>query len=334
MPNIQKPNQHFDVITYAGNGSTNTITGLGFQPDLVWIKGRSGATDHALYDIVRGATKDIAVNLTSAETTQSTGLTAFNSNGFTVGSLGKANTNAATYAAWCWKAGNSTSSNTAGTITSTTSVNQAAGFSIFTYTGNGVQNASVGHGLNVAPKFCIIKNRTTAGNNTLVYTTAIDGTNDYLYLTINAAKANSTVSLPTSTLLYLDSGGAANNASNSYVAYCWNEVPGFSSFGSYTGNGNANGPFINLGFRPALLIIKCSSATGDWVMLDDRREGYNVDNDPLWANLNSAEGTTDLVDLLSNGFKIRSTDASINTNAATYIYAAWAETPMNYSLGR
>lgn len=287
--------------------------------------------DHLLFDSIRG-NKSLSSNLTAAEVNNPSGV--ISQGGVITLTDSITNLSGVPYTAWCWKAGNSTSTNIAGTITSTTNANQTAGFSIFTYTGNGTQNASVGHGLAIAPKFCIIKNRTIAGNNTIAYTTAIDGTNDFLYLTTNAAKSNSAASLPTSTLLYLDSGGASNNLANSYVAYCWNEVPGFSSFGSYTGNGNANGPFINLGFRPALLIIKCSSTTGNWVMLDDKRAGYNVDNDPVWANLANAEGTTDLADLLSNGFKIRSTDASINTNAATYVYAAWAEVPFNYSLGR
>lgn len=333
MPNINKPNQHFDVITYTGNGSTNTITGLGFQPDLVWIKGRSGATDHALYDIVRGATKDIAINLTSAETTQSTGLTAFNSNGFTVGSLAKANTNAATYAAWCWKAGNSTSTNTAGAITSTVSVNPTAGFSIVKWNANGSANATIGHGLNVKPKFIIYKAISgTSDMAPYVWTSALDGTEDYIRLNSTSAKTDVPAGngAPTSTTI----SNWSYLSPDPIIAYCWSEVTGFSSFGSYTGNGNANGPFINLGFRPALVIIKCSSAVANWVMFDDRRNGYNVDNNGLFPNLANAENTTDYIDMLSNGFKIRANLADVNTNAATYIYAAWAENPFNYALGR
>lgn len=334
-PVIKRSNTQFDVVTYTGNGGQQTIGGLNFTPDLVWIKSRSAATDHALYDTVRGATKDLASNTNDAETTQTTGLTAFNSDGFTIDSLAKINTNAATYVAWCWNAGETTTTNTAGSITSTVRANPSAGFSVVRFTAPASGAYTLGHGLGVTPSFVIIKETSSSGPAPIVYHVSINpGTNNYLVLSSTVATASAAGIWGTGfTSNFISStAGTGVNQNATAIAYCFAPVAGFSSFDSYTGNGNANGPFVHLGFKPALVIIKMSSSTGDWVMLDDKREGYNVDNDPLWANLTTTEGTTDLIDFTANGFKVRSTDANVNTNAGTYIYMAWAESPFKNSL--
>ena len=337
MPTINRGDDYFQAVTYTGNGSTNTITGLRFQPDFVWVKGRSGATDHALYDAVRGTTKDLVSNSTAAETTQSTGLTAFNSDGFTLGALAKMNTNAATYVAWCWKAGGSTSSNTSGTITSTVSVNTTAGFSVVTYTGNGTAGATVGHGLGVAPSMVIVKSRTTA-ENWMVYHTSI-GATKYIYLdSSGAAVTLSTIwnnTAPTSSVFSVGTNVTVNQSSTNYVAYCWAAIAGFSSFGSYTGNGSADGSFIYTGFKPKFVIIKLSSATGEqWIVWDSVRTTYNPNGLYLHPNLSNAESTFNALDFVSNGFKIRVNHPTVNTSSATYIYMAFAENPFKNALAK
>jgi hypothetical protein len=290
--------------------------------------------DHFIYDSIRGSGKSLSSNSTAAEINNSSGIV------FASGSLVDSitNTSGVPYVAWCWKAGDSVVTNTAGAITSQVRANTTAGFSVVTYTGNGTIS-TVGHGLGAVPKLILVKKRNSVGgdNGWPVYHASLGGTK---YLTLNLTDAEVANSFawnntnPTSSAFTVSTGGGVNTNTATYVAYCWTDIPGFSSFGSYTGNGNADGPFVNLGFRPALVIIKMTSSTGNWVMVDDKREGYNVDNDPLWANLTTVEANTDLLDLTSNGFKIRSTDASVNTNAGTYVYMAWAEFPSKYSLSR
>lgn len=332
------PADYFNTVLYTGNGSTLAVTGVGFQPDWTWIKGRSGATDHALYDAVRGVQEQLESNQTGVETTEATGLTAFGADGFSVGALAQLNTSTATYVAWNWLAGNGTSSNTDGSITSTVSANQKARFSIVSYTGTGA-NATVGHGLNAVPKLIIVKNRDQAdawqvyhGANTANPET------DYLVLNTTAATVDAADrwndTLPTTAVFSIGTGVTVNTNTENYIAYCFAEVEGFSKFGSYTGNGSADGPMVWTGHRPAFIMVKRTDTTGNWTILDDAREGYNVDNDPLYPNLSNAEGTTDLADLLSNGFKLRSTDASVNASGGTYIFAAFAQQPVKFSNAR
>jgi hypothetical protein len=341
MPTINRGDDYFQAVTYTGNGSTNTITGLRFQPDFVWVKGRSGATDHALYDAVRGTTKDLVSNSTAAETTQSTGLTAFNSDGFTLGALAKMNTNAATYVAWCWKAGGSTSSNTSGSITSTVSVNTTAGFSVVTYTGNGSSPVTIGHGLGVAPKFIIIKDRSVV-SSWVVQHTSLGWTQGFLGITTAAASTSTLFSnntAPTSSVFTV--GGYSNNNAENYVAYCWAEIAGFSRFGSYTGNGSTDGTFVYTGFRPEFIMFKRTNDVSDWNILDTIRSPYNTSITRLFANSSNAEnssaGNYD-IDILSNGFKQRNTNTSTasnsNLNGSTYIFMAFAENPFKNSLAR
>lgn len=321
-PTIQKPSSAMDVVTYTGNGSARSITGLGFSPDLVWIKGRSGATDHAIYDSVRGVQRDLGSNLTTDETTQTQGLTAFNSDGFDIGTLAKINTNISTYVAWAW--------------------DRAAidGLDIVSYTGNGA-NRTIAHNLGVAPRMIIIKARTTAGTDQgwPVYHSSLAST-QYLLLNSTAAAAtgadywNSTT--PTASVFSLGTNAAVNANNDTYIAYLFAEVEGFSKFGSYTGNGSADGPFVFTGHRPRWVMIKrTDSATGAaWFIHDTGISTFNISANNIRAESSLAEASTGQLDILSNGFKLRGTDVSWNGSGATYIFAAFAESPFKYARAR
>ena len=336
-PTIADGSTVMDVVTYTGNGSTQTISGLNFDPDLVWIKGRSGATDHALYDTVRTATKQLESNTTTAETTEATGLTAFATGGFSLGALAQVNTSSATYAAWTWDAGTSTVTNTQGSITSQVRANASAGFSVVTYTGTSAP-ASIGHGLGVAPTFAIIKRRDFA-QDWYVSTTVISGLLDYLALNKTSASAWTGVSVPSSTVFNLGTGESNNALGSTYVGYCFAPVAGYSSFGRYTGNGLADGPFVYTGFRPKYLLWK-STGSGQWFIHDTSRSPYNFSDLELVAETSGAEysangaGAGQRLDFLSNGFKVRTSNIASNSNGVTYIYAAFAEHPFSISRAR
>ena len=333
--NIDKPSKYFNTITYTGTGASNARTGVGFQPDWVWIKGRSGATDHGLYDAVRGVQKQLESNTTTAETTETTGLTAFGTDGFTVGALAQLNTSSATYVAWNWLGANTTVSNTSGSITSTVSANTTSGFSIVSYTGNLTAGATVGHGLGVAPKMIIIINRSLAGTERLTYHASI-GNGKYLALQSTAAQVGAVTIWGTSatTFTLAQAYGDYNGSGNSHIAYCFAEIKGFSKFGSYTGNGNADGTFVYTGFKPAFIMTKSSSNAAYWVMEDSKRNTSNVVNLELFPNDSTAETNASRpVDFLSNGFKIRHTDTTQNGSGYTYIYMAFAENPFVSSKG-
>jgi len=323
---------------YTGTGATQTISnsanGVSFQPDLVWVKGRSGATDHAWYDAVRGVQKQLESNNTAAETTETTGLTAFGTTGFTIGALAQMNTSAATYVGWQWNAGGTTVTNTSGSLSAQVRANTTAGFSIVTYTGTGA-NATVGHGLGVTPSMVIVKARSTTGDWCVTMPTL--GANNVPFLNLtNAAASFPTVfnGLPTSTIFNIGTAGSTNTNAATFVAYCFAAVEGYSAFGSYTGNGSADGPFVYLGFRPRFLIFKRTDTTGAWFMEDSSRGTYNVMGPELYANLSDAETTSNRLDFLSNGFKMRAANAGDNANGGTYIYMAFAENPFKYSLAR
>ena len=338
MPVIDRGDDYFQAGIYTGNGSTQTISGLRFQPDFVWIKGRSGATDHALYDAVRGATKQLESNQTGAESTESTGLTAFTSDGFTLGSLAQVNTNAATYAYWAWKANGAGSTNTAGSISSTVSANTTSGFSIVRYTGQEPTPGTIGHGLGVAPSMIITKNRSGAGNWG-VYHKFMDASSPQAYyaqLNSTSAKINATDiwnnTAPTSTVFSVGNAGTTNANGSSFVAYCFAPVAGYSAFGSYTGNGSADGPMIFTNFRPALVLVKSSSGVDNWIIVDDKRDPQNIDTQKrLFPESSSAESAAQCFDFLSNGFKARRSVIP-NVSGQTYIYAAFASNPFKYSL--
>jgi hypothetical protein len=344
-PTIEDGSQYFDATTYTGNGGTNTIVNSGgMQPDLVWLKRRSSSSFHALVDSVRGVNKYLYSDLTNAEGTVSPNdaLTSLNSNGFTLGANLNSgapfiNDSGATFVGWQWKANGAGVTNTAGTITSTVSVNTTSGFSIVTYTGTGA-NATVGHGLGVAPKMVIVKNRDTV-IAWLIWHIGIANT-QYLVFDTNAVQTAATAwnsTSPTSTVFSIGTSNAVNESTKNLVAYCFAEVPGYSAFGSYTGNGSADGPFVYTGFRPRYVLVKCSSAgSTNWVLHDTAREPYNLATASLYPNLSNAEtvAASQSMDILSNGFKLRNISGDINTSSATYIFAAFAENPVKYSLGR
>ena len=338
-PTIKDGSAYFQTTLYTGNGTAigsggNAISQSGnstFQPDFVWIKGRSGATEHVLTDAVRGVTKELSSNDAGAEETVAEGLTTFGSAGFTVGSDGSYNTSSATYAAWQWKANGTGSSNTDGSITSTVSANPTAGFSIVTYTGTGA-NATVGHGLGVAPKMVIVKERSPGPDDWYVYHMGLTSASYSLHLNTNAAQSgpsaaywNSTA--PTSSVFSLGTSVGVNQNTATYVAYCFADVEGFSKMGVYTGNGSANGPMVNCGFRPAFVMFKRSDSTGSWFIEDSARGTYNVMGPELYANSADAEATSSRLDFLSNGFKLRAGNAGDNASGGTYIYMAFAENP-------
>ena len=330
---------YFGVSLWTGNSSTQAITNSGsFQPDMVWIKARStGTYNHQLFDAVRGTNKVIYSNLTNAEFTDTDGLTAFNSNGFTMGAEAGINNSGDTYVGWQWKANGSGSTNTAGSITSTVSANTTSGFSIVTWTGTGVA-ATVGHGLGVAPSIIFVKQRTNqAGYNWFVYNQTI-GNTQWLILNDQRAASSATNAWnntsPTSTVFSVSGYDEVNRSTSTFVAYCFADVAGYSKAFSYTANGSTDGPFVYLGFRPAYLLIKGATTTGAWWLIDCKRSTYNLVDKLLFANLSNAEDTYGSVDLLSNGFKIRNNNSDDNTGTYTYIGMAFAEFPFKYSLAR
>jgi len=347
-PSISNGANYFAATTYTGNGSTqnilnsaNTTTGVSFKPDLVWVKARSTTYDNQLTDSVRGANYELQSNSTGAQTNYGL-ISAFNSNGFTVytnGTYLASNANGTTYVGWQWQAGaGSSSSNTNGSITSTVSVNATAGFSVVSYTGTGA-NATVGHGLGVAPSFIITKVRSASGADWGVYHSAI-GATQYLLLDTTAAAASSANfwnnTAPTSSVFSVGVGGSTNNSGNTMIAYCWSAVAGFSKFGSYTGNGSTDGTFVYTGFRPRYIMIKRTDNVGDWWILDTSRDTYNVMNNELFADTSGAEAGGNAggtIDFLSNGFKLRCTTQP-NTSSGTFVYACFAENPFRNSLAR
>ena len=332
-----QPRDFFNTVLYTGNGTTQSITGVGFQPDWTWIKERSSTSNHEVYDSTRGATKLLSPNNTDAEGTNASALTSFDSDGFSVGSGGAVNENSQTYVGWNWKAdGGTTSSNSDGSITSTVQANTTAGFSIVTYTGNGTSGATVGHGLGKAPATVIIKSRDDA-DSWLVLPPSLGATKALNLDTTGQVQTYTPYfndTNPTSTVFSLGNDGRTNGSSENFVAYCFADVKGYSKFGSYTGNGNANGPFIYTGFRPAFVIAKVTNATNSWTIQDNKRNVDNPVSNYLLANDSGAEGTSGLdFDFLSNGFKLRTASGAVNGSGNTHIYMAFAEFPLVGSNG-
>jgi len=333
-----QPKDYFNTKLYTGDGEPagNAITGVGFQPDWVWIKERSSSNAHLLFDAVRGVTKSISSNLTSAEVTDAQYLTTFGTDGFTVGPSNDINEPSSTYASWNWKANGQGSSNTDGSINTTyTSVNTTAGFSISKYTGTG-SNATIGTGLGAIPHMAIFKRTDTSGFNWFVYHRSL-GAGKFIILDTTGAEQSSTSiwqnTTPTSSVITLGGDGGVNASGGTYIAYCFSQKSGFSSMGSYTGNGNADGAFIYTGFKPAFIMIKRTDSTASWVIFDNKRLGYNVANYQLYANSTSGEGNNVLLDITSQGFKCRANHLDVNGSGATYIYMAFAEAPLVSSNG-
>jgi hypothetical protein len=326
-PSIVKSNTAFDTIVYPGNGSSQTISSLNFNPDLVWIKGRTTTYSNYIFDSIRGATKMLYSESTSQEDTGATSLTAFNSNGFTIDSNVGVNNNTTSHVAWIWDAGTTTTTNTAGSVSAQTRVNQSSGICIATYTAT-ANGQTFGHGLGTTPVVSILKRRDSTSD--WYFNIAVQGINGYMLLNSPAARTSAYSPTATTTACgYL--GGLSEN----WVAYVFAPIAGFSSFGSYTGNASTNGPFIYLGFRPAFVMVKrTDSAVVDWWIYDKARNPTNKVNYGSRANSSAVEVSDVSVDFLSNGFKFQGDIGAPNQLNGTYFYMAFAETPFNYSLAR
>jgi hypothetical protein len=340
-PLVTKPSTVMDVKLYTGNGGTQAISGLGFSPDFLWFKSRStggAGYNNIVFDAVRGSSKSLATDLTVSEYT-GTDLTSFNSDGFTVAAPNQwygVNNSGTSFAAWCWDAGSSTVTNTQGSISSQVRANASAGFSIVTATkSSGSSTAQTfGHGLGVEPHMIILKRR-NGSESWYVYNKVL-GNAARLQLNETSAVTNGSgvwgSTTPTSQVFTVQSFNDGD-----FVAYCFAPVAGYSSFGSYTGNGSTDGPFVYTGFRPRWILLKSSTEGVSWIIYDTARNTYNLVNSTLSPNLSSAEsapGVSGGIDILSNGFKLRSNDQWLNFNAATYIYAAFAESPFQYARAR
>ena len=340
-PTIADGSQYFNTVLYTGNGTAigsggNAITGVGFQPDLVWIKDRDISSGHILTDSVRGATNDLRSHLTAAENTGGTEfLASFDADGFTVGSNANVNTNTDDIVAWCWKAGGAAVSNTDYAVTSSVSANDTNGFAIVSFTADGVNN-KVGTGFSNDGNplaMAIGKNRSSAEDWFVSHSSAGNGLNFAYHMHLNATAATSgsgpyMFGTQSSSLTdRLTVAGTAQTSTDDFIVYLWKQIEGFSKFGSYTGNGSADGPFVYTGFRPAFILIKSTNNVANWLLFDTKRDTYNVSGKFLIPNLANAEGSGSIFDILSNGFKFRAVSSSYNGSGGEYIYAAFAEHP-------
>ena len=325
---IDKPTDYFETLLYTGTGSSNTITGLDFAPNWVWIKPRNDARGHSLIDSVRGVSKWVGSNENLAELTVAQGVTSFNSNGFTVGTSNDFNKASNTHVAWNWKAGGSASSNSDGSITSSVSASTTAGFSIVSYTGTG-SNATVGHGLGAVPKMIFFKDRETAVDWG-VYAEPIGNTKEMYLSTNDAAGTNSGAfnnTTPTSSVFTIGTSSRYNPSSKGVIAYCFADVKGYLKIGSYKGNQNNDGTFIYTGFKPAFFIGK-EIISSNWYVKDNKRlASFNPANGHLYPNRDNVEEDYADFDFLSNGIKIRHNGTDVNESGVTYIYLAFAENP-------
>jgi hypothetical protein len=342
---IKNGASYMAATTYTGNGTSQTISngtnntiGTTFQPDWIWAKARSAATNSQLVDSVRGYDKYVTSDSTSAEQTAGNRMTSFNSNGFSVGTDSQWNGNAVTIVAWQWNAGGSTVTNTSGSISAQVRANPTAGFSIVTYTGTGAA-ATIGHGLGVAPSMIIIKNR-QATTSWAVYHVSVGANQQLILNSTNAISADTQgfTATPSSTVFSVGTGSSMDTnqttGGGQHVAYCFSAVAGYSAFGSYTGNGSADGPFVFTGFRPRFVMYKRTNSTGNWIIYDSSRSTFNQPAAALYPNLTNAEDTSHPSDFLSNGFKLRSTGVDSNASGGAYIYMAFAEVPFKFALGR
>ena len=336
-----QPKDNFNTVLYTGNQTARTIT-VGMQPDFTWTKARNQAHSHIMTDVVTGVGKRLRPNVNNAQDTSGASVASFVSTGYTLTDNDTINENSTTHVSWNWKAGGGQgSSNTDGSINTTyTSANTTSGFSISKYAGNGSAGATIGHGLGAIPQVIIVKNLSQA-EHWIVYHHKSNATPEDYYFRLNTDAAASDFEMwndtaPTSSVFSLGTNDAVNHNGSNHVAYCFAEKKGFSKFGSYVGNGNADGAFIYTGFKPAFVMIKYafSGGSGNWTIYDPLRDGYNDKNDYLYANENNAEsGITHKIDLLSNGFKCRANSSDTNTSGGTMIYMAFAAEPLVSSNG-
>ena len=336
------PTKQFNVVTWTGNRSSNStinnITGVGFQPDLVWLKILNNTYDHRLVDSSRGVTEAIRSNQTTVQQTEANGLYQFGSDGFSVKGDNNYNSNGDPFVGYCWRAnGGTTATNTSGTTTSTVQANQAAGFSIVQYNGSlsstGV--VTIGHGLSSAPEL-IIKKQVNKTGRWYVWHTGSSGANYMLELNTSSAQqdksGNGNMSLPTSTVFYTNYTEGSNENTYNNVAYCWHGVEGYSKFGSFEGNSDNDGPFIHTGFKPRLLFIKNIDSTSAWGVYDGERPGFNDCDLGAWdetTGYNNNIGTYPL-DIVANGFKLRTSNSTVNSSH-TWVYGAWGDVPFKYN---
>ena len=338
---IDDPSAYFQTLLYTGDGNDDrNLVNTGnsdLQPDWIWIKDRDNVRSHEIYDSSRGATKRIQSDNTGAESTQANNLQAFQSDGFQTGSGPGTNASSQKYVAWQWKSqGGSTVSNSDGSITSTVQANTTAGFSIVSWQGNATNPSTIGHGLNQKPDVILLKNRDTSGTNWIMYHSANTSApeTDYLILDSTNATADSanvwSDTEPTSSVFTVGSAGSVNNNGDDFITYCFHSVKGFSKMGSYTGNGNSDGPMVFCGFSPSWLMIKRTNDTGDWNIIDTTRDTINTGtNSYLYAHTTDAEQTGSAgFDILSNGFKIRNTHSRANASGSNYIYMCFASSPL------
>jgi hypothetical protein len=330
---INKSSEHFNTNLYTGNNTNTAHTGIGFQPDFTWLKVRNAVGNHYLFDSVRGANKDINSNDATAEYTATQNLMSFDSDGYTVGTSNSVNTNNETMVGWNWKAGTAVSGSTTGSGTAKTytgSVNATAGFSIIKYVGNGTAGHTIPHHLGAVPKMIITK-RLDSTTDWMTYHSSLANTQKVALNSTGAVSTSGSVwnsTTPTSSVFAVGTSADTNNNDSNIVAYCFAEKKGYSKFGSYTGNGNADGTFVYTGFKPAwLMVFAYQAGNENWIMVDNKRDGFNVENEQLFPNTSGAEESNDEVDLLSNGFKLRRNNTRMN-GSIPYIYMAFAEAPL------
>ena len=330
---IPKSSDYFNTVTYSGSETPQTITGVNFSADMAWFKNRTGtAAGGNIYDTVRGISDGwLYTNETAVSNNAGQPQITLNSDGYVLNTgYDLINDGASTYVSWNWLGANGTSANTDGSISSTVSANTTSGFSIVKFTGTGA-NATVGHGLGAVPKMIIVKNTTASGWSWLTYHVSIGATKN-LYLNNTDTPVTSSDrwqdTTPTSSVFYLGSNGGVNGSGNTMIAYCFADVQGYSKFGSYVGNGNADGPFIYTGFKPAFVLTKNTSNTNNWTICDNKRNTFNPTDKVLNPNINTTEAVNNPQDFVSNGIKNRATESNTNQSGATYIYMAFAEQPL------
>ena len=333
---IDDPSLHFNTILYSGNETGRTLTGVGFQPDFTWIKQRNRSDPHILVDSVRGATKELSVERIAAEHTNAQGLQSFNSDGFVLGNQVDVNRNSTTFVAWNWKAGGSASNNTDGTVTVSLSVNTTAGFSVGTYTGTSANN-TFGHGLGAIPDWLMIKNRSSGSRKWALWHKNLTGTNKYLAIDRDDGEQTDTATWQntahTNTVFASGGSGEVNQGSENFVCYAWTSIKGFSKFGSYKGQANADGPMIYTGFKPAWIMTKQIDGSSSWIVHDNKRDPINPIDEFFTVEEPDAAGDLDSFDLLSNGFKVRTSNGDRNSDTNTFVYWAFAESPIVNSNG-
>lgn len=336
IPTIHDGTKYFNTVLYTGNGSTQSVTGVGFQPDFTWIKGRGSATynNHILTDVVRGAGNLVQTNVAVAEAAAATSLTSFDSDGFSLGAFEDVNTNSNTYVAWNWKAGGAASYNFDGSISGLVSANPEAGFSIVAYTGTGSET-TVGHGLGVSPDMIWVKNR-DANEGWIVDSRLVTGNaNGTFHFNTDAEYTGGTNQFGThsSSIFTIKTSGNINTSNQDYVAYVFSEVEGYSKFGTYTGNGSTDGTYVTTNFQPAFVLVKRIDSTDSWQIHDVSRAPYNPSDKYLLPDSNGAEGTITTIDFLSNGFKLRNS-SNLNNSGGSFLYMAFAEMPFKHANAR